>query len=408
LGATIRFEGEAVIIGRIVRGGAAEKCGALHEGDEILEVNGRSVRGKDLNDICAMLSTLTGTLTFTVSPRHIPRPPPTPVPTPMKSHFDYDPEDDVYLPCKELGMSFQKGDILHIMSQQDPHWWQAVREGEEENSLAGLIPSRMLQETREAVKQTVMGDVDAAPPKKGNSLLCARRRGKKGRKKSDALFGAGEDPEEVLTYEEVHLLYPSANRKRPLVLVGPPKIGRHELRQRMMEDRERFAAAVPHTSRPRREAETHGVDYFFTSRAQFEQDIAAGAFVEHGEYEKAYYGTSHAAIQAVIAAGKTCALNLHAASLAAVRTRQLRPFVVFVAPPSMAELRARRVRAGEPAKDEELKDIMDMAHRMEERYGHLFDLVLVNRDTNDTYDTLLQQVAMLEREPQWVPATWDG
>lgn len=35
------------------------------------------------------------------------------------------------------------------------------------------------------------------------------------------------------------------NHKRPIVLIGPPNIGRHELRQRLMEDSDRFAAAVP-------------------------------------------------------------------------------------------------------------------------------------------------------------------
>lgn len=38
LGATVRNEGDAVVIGRVVKGGAAEKSGLLHEGDEILEV----------------------------------------------------------------------------------------------------------------------------------------------------------------------------------------------------------------------------------------------------------------------------------------------------------------------------------------------------------------------------------
>lgn len=41
------------------------------------------------------------------------------------------------------------------------------------------------------------------------------------------------------------LYYPRANCKRPIVLIGPPNIGRHELRQKLMEDRERFAAAIP-------------------------------------------------------------------------------------------------------------------------------------------------------------------
>lgn len=40
LGATVRNENDAVVIGRIVRGGAADKSGLLHEGDEILDVNG--------------------------------------------------------------------------------------------------------------------------------------------------------------------------------------------------------------------------------------------------------------------------------------------------------------------------------------------------------------------------------
>lgn len=63
----------------------------------------------------------------------------------MKANFDYDPEDDLYIPCRELGISFGKGDILHVICQDDPNWWQAYREGEEDQSLAGLIPSKSFQ-----------------------------------------------------------------------------------------------------------------------------------------------------------------------------------------------------------------------------------------------------------------------
>ena len=63
----------------------------------------------------------------------------------MKAHFDYDPEDDIYMPCREIGMSFQKGDILHVTSQEDPDWWQATRDGDEDLPLSGLIPSLSFQ-----------------------------------------------------------------------------------------------------------------------------------------------------------------------------------------------------------------------------------------------------------------------
>lgn len=63
----------------------------------------------------------------------------------VKSLFDYDPNVDKVIPCKEAGLAFKKGDILQIMSQDDATWWQARRDGDT-NPRAGLIPSKQLQE----------------------------------------------------------------------------------------------------------------------------------------------------------------------------------------------------------------------------------------------------------------------
>lgn len=54
--------------GRVVRGGAADKSGLLHEGDEVLEVNGVEMRGKSVNDVCDILAGMQGSLTFLVLP----------------------------------------------------------------------------------------------------------------------------------------------------------------------------------------------------------------------------------------------------------------------------------------------------------------------------------------------------
>ena len=64
----------------------------------------------------------------------------------VRAHFDYDPEDDIYVPCRELGIAFSKGDVIHVINQDDPNWWQAHREGEEDQALAGLIPSKSFQQ----------------------------------------------------------------------------------------------------------------------------------------------------------------------------------------------------------------------------------------------------------------------
>ncbi|XP_050329491.1 uncharacterized protein LOC126759016 isoform X2 [Bactrocera neohumeralis] len=433
LGATVRNEGEAVVIGRIVRGGAAEKSGLLHEGDEILEVNGQELRGKTVNEVCALLSSMQGTLTFLIVPAG--SPPPggghrENAVLHVRAHFDYDPEDDLYIPCRELGISFQKGDVLHVISRDDPNWWQAYREGEEDQTLAGLIPSQSFQHQRETMKLAIAEEAGLARSRgkdssKGATLLCARK-GRKKKKKASSEAGYPlyattapdeTDPEEILTYEEVALYYPRATHKRPIVLIGPPNIGRHELRQRLMADSDRFSAAVPlfylleeklkkDTSRARREGEVPGVDYHFITRQAFEADILARRFVEHGEYEKAYYGTSLEAIRTVVASGKICVLNLHPQSLKLLRASDLKPYVVLVAPPSLDKLRQKKIRNGEPFKEEELKDIIATARDMEARWGHLFDMIIINNDTDRAYQQLLAEINSLEREPQWVPASW--
>ena len=65
----------------------------------------------------------------------------------------------------------------------------------------------------------------------------------------DTIFFLSANTErfDIPPYEEMALYYPQANQKRPLILVGPPSIGRHELRLRLLEDKNRFAAAVPRT-----------------------------------------------------------------------------------------------------------------------------------------------------------------
>lgn len=51
----------------------------------------------------------------------------------VRAMFDYDPREDLELPCPELGQSFKVGDILEIVDAADFTWWQ-VR-----SSLAGCV-----------------------------------------------------------------------------------------------------------------------------------------------------------------------------------------------------------------------------------------------------------------------------
>ena len=76
----------------------------------------------------------------------------------IRALFNYVPQEDFYIPCKELGLSFSKGDIMHIISQVDEDWWQAYRDDDKDQSLAGLIPSQAFQERRCSQLQALIGD----------------------------------------------------------------------------------------------------------------------------------------------------------------------------------------------------------------------------------------------------------
>lgn len=437
LGATVRNDrdGETVVVARIIRGGMAEQSGLLHEGDEILEVNEIELRGKTVGEVCDILQNMQGTLTFLVVPtRHHLSVSPVGMGREhvsgrsgvvhLKAHIDYDPEEDPYVPCREIGIGFVKGDILHVINQRDPHWWQAKRDGEEE-MLAGLIPSSSFLAQKEAAKHTIAHDdsrydgrshsLGGGPGGRGSAgfrraksgFLCAKKSGRNKNKKRLPYTPDDEvDAEEIITYEEVALYYPRVDRKRPIVLIGPPNIGRHELRQRLMDDTNRFAAAIPHTSRPRRTDEKDGEDYHFISRQQFEQDILGRRFVEHGEYEKSYYGTSLEAIRSVVYSEKICVLNLHPQSLKHLKNSDLMPYVVFVVPPSLEKLKRYKIDHSEPIDEDQLREIIEKAREMEDQYGHYFDMVIIYDNPDRAYQQLMTTINSLEREPQWVPATW--
>ena len=104
------------------------------------------------------------------------------------------------------------------------------------------------------------------------------------------------------------------------------------------------------TSRTKGEGEIDGQDYNFVSRGQFEEYVGSKRFVEHGEFDKQYYGTSLDAVRTVINSGKICVLNLQPGSLKILHDSDLKPYVVFLTPPSLQTYRQQRQKYGEAIK----------------------------------------------------------
>ncbi|KTG39121.1 hypothetical protein cypCar_00026075 [Cyprinus carpio] len=147
LGATIRRDEVtgAVVVARIMRGGAADRSGLVHVGDELREVNGNLIIHKRPEEISQILSQSQGSITLKIIPAIKEEDRFKESKVYLRALFDYTPFEDKATPCQEAGLPFTRGDILQVVSQDDPTWWQAKRVGDS-NLRAGLIPSRQFQE----------------------------------------------------------------------------------------------------------------------------------------------------------------------------------------------------------------------------------------------------------------------
>uniref|UniRef100_A0A7N9B174 MAGUK p55 scaffold protein 7a n=1 Tax=Mastacembelus armatus TaxID=205130 RepID=A0A7N9B174_9TELE len=421
LGATIMRDEHtgAILVARIMRGGAADRSGLIHVGDELKEVNGIPVDDKKPEEIIRILAQSQGAITFKVVPS-IKEEAPTKEPKMfVKALFDYDPKEDKAIPCKEAGLAFKKGSILQIMSQDDATWWQAKVEGDA-NPRAGLIPSKQFQERRFALRQPVISlPIQRTSTGFRRSFRLSRRDKKTNKSMYECKKSEIYDMADVPTYEEVApYCRRSGAKHRLVVLVGPTGVGLNELKKKLLiSDPQHFSVTIPHTTRAKRNQETDGVEYHFISKHLFETDIHNNKFIEYGEYKGNFYGTSLDSIRSVLSKNKVCLLDVQPHTLKHLRTSEFKPYVVFVKPPSVERLRETRKSgkmisakddkgSSKPFTEDDFQVMVSTAETMETQYGHLFEKILVNDDLSEAFAELRLALKKVETETQWVPVSW--
>ncbi|XP_039189026.1 MAGUK p55 subfamily member 2 isoform X3 [Crotalus tigris] len=400
LGVTFRVERGELVIARILHGGMIDQQGLLHVGDIIKEVNGQEV-GSDPRALQEVLKNASGSVVLKILPSYQEPHPPRQVF--VKAHFDYDPVTDNLIPCKEAGLKFVAGDLLQIVNQDDPNWWQACHV---EGGSAGLIPSQLLEEKRKAF---VKRDLEVTP---SSGALCGSLSGKKKKRMMYLTTKNAEfDRHELLIYEEVARMPPF--RRKTLVLIGAQGVGRRSIKNKIiMSDQSQYGTTIPYTSRRPKEHEKTGQVYSFVTRSEMERDIKAGRYLEHGEYEGNLYGTKIDSIHEVVESGKMCILDVNPQAVKVLRTAEFVPYVVFIEAPNFETLRAMNKAAldsGVATKqltDADLKRTVDESCRIQRGYGHYFDLCLVNDNMERTFQQLQVALQKLYNEPQWVPVSW--
>ena len=134
-------------------------------------------------------------------------------------------------------------------------------------------------------------------------------------------------------------------------VAAPSGAGKSSLVKALLELDSHLAVSVSHTTRPPRGQEQHGREYWFVGEAEFREMIGRGEFFEHAQVHGNLYGTSRRAIQDRLAAGEDVILEIDWQGALQIKQLFEHAVLIFILPPSWAELQQRLMRRGEDQPD---------------------------------------------------------
>ena len=168
----------------------------------------------------------------------------------------------------------------------------------------------------------------------------------------------------------------SESRPRLTVLSGPSGVGKGTVVAKVRELYPQIWVSVSCTTRAQRPGERDGVEYHFVTRDEFDRMVEAGELLEHAEFAGNRYGTPRVPVEEHLANGAPALLEIELQGARQVRERLPEAFLVFLAPPSWAELERRL--AGRGTEAPEVVAARLARARVEMEAEAEFDAVVVN------------------------------
>jgi guanylate kinase len=170
-----------------------------------------------------------------------------------------------------------------------------------------------------------------------------------------------------------------------IVIVAPSGAGKTTIAQRLLADYPKLKFSVSATTRPPRDDETDGKDYYFLSDEEFDQKIEDGDFLEWEYYSGNKYGTLRSEVDKLVESGYFPLLDIEVKGALNVQKLYNSGAVsIFIEPPSMDELKHRLSNRGSET-NASLEKRLERAN-MEMQYADHFDYSVVNDDLETAYN----------------------
>lgn len=165
---------------------------------------------------------------------------------------------------------------------------------------------------------------------------------------------------------------------KPLLIVisGPSGVGKDTIMQRMKERGMPFHFVVTATTRPKRDNEEHGRDYFFVSKEEFARMIEHNELIEYAIVYNDYKGIPKQQVRKALDSGKDVLMRLDVQGAETVRKLAPEALLIFMTTDSEEELVTRLKARNSETKDELALRIATA--RKELKRVEAFDYVIIN------------------------------
>ena len=173
-----------------------------------------------------------------------------------------------------------------------------------------------------------------------------------------------------------------------LILSGPSGCGKSSLLKKLYEVIKNYYFSISTTTRKPRVGEKNGVDYFFVTKEEFEQDIKDGNFLEYAKVHNNYYGTSLKPVYDALEEGKLVIFDIDVQGHETIRKKLDKLTTsVFITTPSLKELKNRLNSRATDTKDVILNRIENA--KVEINFLDKYDYLIINDNLDDAANQLI-------------------
>ncbi|MBY0345254.1 MAG: guanylate kinase [Neisseriaceae bacterium] len=171
------------------------------------------------------------------------------------------------------------------------------------------------------------------------------------------------------------------------IIVAPSGTGKTSLVGELLKQNKNIQLSISHTTRTPRAGEQNGQHYHFIDAAQFEKKISAADFLEYANVYGHYYGTSKSTVHAILNKGSDVLLEIDWQGFELVKAQCPDAVSIFIAPPSLSELK-RRLESRGTDSVEVIAKRMSQAQMELDKMGQ-YDYIVVNEDFSVASQQLL-------------------